>query len=31
MARIMIVMADNIEDYIDFWSDTLEHLRFYGE
>ena len=29
MAHIMIVMADNIEDYIAFWNDTLEDLRFY--
>ena len=26
---IMIVMADNIEDDIAFWKDTLEELRFY--
>ena len=31
MARIMIVTADNIEDYIAFWNDTLENLRFYEE
>ena len=29
MARIMIVMADNIEEYIAFWRDTLEELHFY--
>ena len=29
LTRIMIVMSDNIEDYIAFWQDTLEYIRFY--
>ena len=31
LTRIIIVMADNIEDYISFWNDTMEYVHFYGE